>query len=207
MLDDHFNKLQSLVDQYHDNEVECGKALEPLVQYLPRSGRFIQCKGEFTHSDGRVDIIIIEETGLGQMQHRYANVWELKSPRKALFTLRKGSKIFDPTDDLVQAESQLIQYVYHFTLTDDLRRYGVERDSVRPRGIIIGTSKSICRDASHAQEEFSSSDDFKWSLYTKALGSRRQFLYTPAGIQLMTWDEVLKMVEPRSVIHNELRQC
>lgn len=193
---EQLEKLKSLINKGRDNEVACGRAVSPLAKHLPRRGRFILCIDEFTHSDGRTDLIIIEKEGVYRAEQTYASVWELKSPKKSLFKLRISTKRFIPTADLIQAESQLIQYVQSFQLTEELRRYNItNQQNVRPAGIIIGTAKSLCKNNSKAREKFDNDYDFEWSLYDLGLGSRRSLLYEPCHIKLLTWDEVVKNIE------------
>jgi hypothetical protein len=195
-VNNQLEELELLINKDRNNERECGKSLKPLARYLKHGGRFLFCKEEFTHSDGRTDLIITESSGVGETERNYAYVWELKSPKKALFTLRKDTKRFDPTKDLIQAESQLIQYIYHLRKAGELERYNINnKDDVKLGGIIIGTIKSFCEKESIVREKFDNEYDFQWSLYEQCVGSRRSLLYDPIGLKLLTWDEVVKDIK------------
>ncbi len=129
----------------------------------------------------------ITGTNLSASQ-KYVVVYECKSPKLPIFIKPKNSSRYLPSYDLIEAETQMIEYVHYLTSCGDLFKQQMNDLSysgccVKIGGIIIGKRYEDDQD-----------DDAEYET-TSAL--RRKFLYEEAKINMLAWEEILLMIRKK----------
>jgi hypothetical protein len=126
-------------------------------------------------------------------EERVAFLWELKAPQCYLFEYDNNNHRCRPTLDLVKAENQLLHYVEEAVGSESTRtRLGVmNRDNIRPGGIIIGAKNTMLRGSRNVRDIDKAST---------ALRLRRDRFYLAQGIRILLWDRVLDAVRPAPVL-------
>lgn len=186
-----YAQLKSLIDDSEHKEHECRQYLQYARYLLFRETviRFVYVETEYRGHSGDSDYVISgevrDESGVQCIR---AYIWELKAPQ--CFIFERGTKNrLRPSEDLIQAENQLLHYYLEQKGSSQFRdEFGVTHpDNVRLGGIIIGCNRT------KVNGEYEESKKVK--LYEKAMRTRRM-LYDPSGIRLMTWDHILEHLQP-----------
>ncbi|MCK4731661.1 MAG: hypothetical protein KAT65_04300 [Methanophagales archaeon] len=192
---DLFDKFESLINDERNREHDCRQYLQYAKYLLFREEppiEFVYVETEYRGHSGDSDYVISGkvhvESGFECVR---AYVWELKAPQCFIFKRDTENRLC-PSDDLIQAENQLLHYYFELKGSDQFRDdFGVTHpDNVCLGGIIIGCDKT------HVRGEYEEAKKAK--LYEKAVKTRL-FLYECAGIRLMTWDRILdQLCSPRT---------
>lgn len=196
-----FEMLKQLIEDDTSTENECRNALRPLAQHLLADSSLTLTKAEWASDRGRIDLILIAEPINLRFESqilsttKVAKIYELKSPHKFMFEFDKNSKRFLPSSDLVQAETQLLDYTYR-SLDDRYNfqiRFGASQ--IEFGGIIIGREKTMFN-ISEAQKKRFEQDDLE-HLKQRTLLARTALLYKNNGIKLFSWDHVLSIIQAK----------
>ena len=173
-------------------ELECGNFLHHAVFYLlPTQPIQVYMEKEHRNFFGSSDFIVAARLRNDQgREENYAYIWELKAPQSFLFEADDNKNRFRPTLDFVKAENQLLHYYSEAEGNNSFReRYRVlNTKNIRMGGIIIGRSDRLAKGlgASGLDEQN----------VTKALSVRENYLYAAYKIRILTWDAILKAVQP-----------
>lgn len=188
--------LEELINRDTHNEDECkpylGFITRDLIKGIPANYNF-RIRQEIIESTGKPDYIIITDIrDAGDTKVR-AFVWELKAPQLYIYEYDTLSRV-KPTENLTNAENQLLHYCYelkkHGLLKD---RYNItDRDDVCLGGIIIGRDNTKVRD--HPRYD----NDRKKELFKTAYEARK--LMYGDRINFMTWNDVVHNIRIKQVV-------
>lgn len=188
MIADQLEALVNATDGH--KEKQCQPFLDQAVSLLlPRTPNQILMYGrEEPNRAGSCDFIVSASYGSDANAERHAYIWEVKSPQTMIFEEDDSKERLRPTKGLIKAETQLGYYVQELQYSPSFRlKYGLDTISeVRAAGIIIGRSDCACTpingltpDAQRARER-------------TAFQIRRKLFYQPAGLNLLTWNDLVR---------------
>lgn len=195
-----YAELKGLIDDVNNRELECRQYLQYARYLLFREPviKFEYVEHEYRGHGGISDYVISgrvrDESGIECVR---AYVWELKAPQ--CFVFKKDTKNrLRPSEDLIQAENQLLHYYDELKGSDQFRaEFGVTHpDNVCLGGIIIGCDKT------KVMGEYEEAKKAK--LYEKAIRCRK-LLYDPAKIRLMLWNHILEHLEEKRIISKKFK--
>lgn len=186
----HFESL--VLEDTRHTEIECGNYLHHAASFLLpattiRTATHREERNYFGPSDFVVSGTLLNDRN---QEEDAAYIWELKAPQCYLFEFDDNKNRCRPTADFIRAENQLIHYV-HQAAGDQNFRYRfniVDHRNVRPGGIIIGRSQDRM-----LKGNASSDDTRKANL---SLSIRENLLYAAQRIRILTWDRILRFVQP-----------
>lgn len=191
---DPYDELRRLIECTDQNKEDaCRFYLQYARSLLFRESvmELVYLETEYREHSGDSDYVISaqvqESSGVQRVK---AYVWESKAPQCYIFERDTDNRL-KPSQDLVQAENQLLHYYLDLKGSEPSRdEFGVTTsDDFCLGGIIIGCNRTRVRgDYEEAK---------KVRLYHKAWQTRK-ILYGHEGIRLMTWDHVLEQIKPRS---------
>lgn len=159
-----------------------------LLPFRMQREDIIQTGREERSRVGDSDFSISVKVDNGAFGRRIAYVWEVKAPQCYLFTQDSAANRMQPTNDLYSAENQLLNYVAELAQSDNFKaKFGLDgvADVVKPGGIIIGRKNTILKDES---------DPSRIRLAEAAYAIRDSFLWSGAGIRVLTWDWVCEQL-------------
>lgn len=193
-----YEQLQALMSAEERRELECRDILKHAVDLLVREpfGEFYRDETEVPGNAGRVDYFIACKVGdetVGGDDRVKVWLWEVKAPQCPVFKYEDGNRLC-PTLDLVEAENQLIYYYEERKRNPHFReQLAIRYDTdIKLGGVIIGKRESAVRMGNNQIEPGRLGE-----LYTQAVMFRRRYFYTPHGMELLTWDQVLRHLKPR----------
>jgi hypothetical protein len=205
MANPRYAELLGHINHAEHRERECAEFLEdvPNLLFKETSVNVTVLEPEYRQHTGDLDCVTIgevtDESGVNCIR---AYVWELKAPQCYVFKEdQHNANRLVPTDSLIQAENQLLNY--HDELMGSTRfrgEYGITHpENVRLGGIIIGRLDRTVQGPSD--------DDRKNRLYESAIRCRNRF-YSSSGIRLMLWNVVLEHLQvptpPEPIIPPEM---
>lgn len=195
LTDSKFAEFEALVRGNAKRELQCRPFLEYAESLLIRQTlRSTVQFHEVRSYVGDADLVVAADvlTDTGEIE-RVAFFWELKAPQCFLFEYDDNKHRCRPTPDFVKAENQLLHYLEEAAGSDSMRkRLGVmDRNNIRPGGIIIGSKDTILRSPTRPRDV---------ELAQSALKMRAERLYHSQGIRVLLWDRVLDWVRPTQVI-------
>lgn len=166
-----------------------------LLPFRMQKEDIIQTGREERSRVGDSDFSISVKVDNGAFGRRIAYVWEVKAPQCYLFTQDSAANRLQPTTDLYSAENQLLSYVAELAQSKNFKaKFGLNGidDLVKPGGIIIGRKNTILNNES---------DPSRIRLAEEAYAIRDSFLWSGAGIRVLTWDWVCEQLS-----RDEMRQ-
>lgn len=184
-------ELKLLIEESSkQKERECAKYLEHCKDLLVTGtpSEFIHQEAEYRGNKGDSDYIISCKTtdGTGDETNK-AYIWELKAPQCYLFKEDTKQRLM-PSDDLVKAENQLFHYYHEYRGSDDFKStFDVHTNDIYFGGIIIGTKERYV-DGTYKKKKQS-------TMYSHAKMIRKRYIYRIHGIELLTWDTILKQLK------------
>ncbi len=193
---DHFLDFAEVLADHHNLELDA-ILFETNVSLDGKRSDIILC-GSKKSDIFKSSLRPIKGTSLSASQ-KFLIVYECKSPKSAIFTKpNKNSSRYFPSSYLIEAETQVIEYVSYLTASRDLIKQQMNDLSysgcdVKIGGIIIG--KRYEDDQDNDAE------------YETASALRRKFLYEEAKINMLAWEEILLMISKKhgySDIHREI---
>ena len=178
-------------------ENDCRDRLLSLSKYFSMSMDIEMEAAEHTMQAGRCDLLLVGNPP--ELQHPHLSisdkslmVFELKSPRKYWFEFNDKCKRFLPTSDLIQAETQLLNYTY--TMRECIghysNKYGIR--TIEAAGLILGRKENIFKNTSNFR--FANEKD-EIAEQRMAIQSRNDIIYKAARIKLLDWDSVIQKIE------------
>ena len=187
-----YDQLKELIDdQEHRRENECREYLQ-YVNFLLFRENFINLvnkEEEYRSHSGDSDYIISARI----MDDRYsedviAYVWELKAPQCYIFCKERENRLI-PSNDLVEAENQLLNYHYELRGSDQFRdTFRITHpDKIKLGGIIIGSERT------KVKGEFTESK--KDQLFNTACRIREKYFYSPNNFRLLNWTYILESMK------------
>ena len=185
-----FDAFCALIDDTtRHTERECqqyvGDIAEKLFEQTPES--FVTIRLEQRSFYGSSDFIVAANIRTATGLQRHVRFWELKAPQSLLMKWDGNNNRYGPSDDLVKAENQLIQYVYLAQRDGAFHsRYSTYGDFVRPGGVIIGRNEKLIN-SSNPQEIEAAAESLK---------IRGIMMYEAMNIKLYTWDHVKYLLKP-----------
>ncbi len=190
-----YDQLKKLIeDQEHHRENECREYLQ-YVDFLLFRETFIKLvykEKEYRAHSGDSDYIIsariLDDRGSEDV---IAYVWELKAPQCYIFCKERENRLM-PSNDLVKAENQLLNYHHELKGNDQVREmFGITHpDKIKLGGIIIGSERT------KVNGEFLESK--KDRLFNTACQIRENYFYIKNGFRLMNWTYILEnMKQPK----------
>ena len=198
---DDYAQLSELV--YNDqarNEIESRQYLHQCLSSLNDKCDLL-CQGHvekivrFRHEDpgryGPCDLIVIAEIiDATEEKRRRAFVWEVKAPQLPLFEEETKNRV-KPSVHLVSAENQLFHYHEDKLGSDAFRdEFGLlSSEDVLLGGILIGRNDNMLK-----RKNISPEDGER--LYRTALRLRRRYIYKKNNMELMTWSNILRRLQP-----------
>lgn len=193
-----YDELKALISSPESKELECRAYLDNIKQVLFRNLYTIKSniysEKEFRTYSGDSDYIIVAKikTEFGT-EKKVMLVWELKAPQCSIFKTENNNNRLIPSNDLISAENQLLNY-YHEIMNNDSRRAEFEicsADNIYLGGIIISCDKNKVSGTKI-------DEDKKNRLFTTAIDIRHKYFYDHNNIRLLTWDYILDFFKPIS---------
>jgi hypothetical protein len=136
---------------------------------------------------GRSDFCLTVQHDDGSNRRVATYIWELKAPRCPLFRAVTKARLM-PSMDLIEAENQLLHYVYEAQNSELFqRRFHVIRENIHPGGIIIGMAASKIAGAAD--------DNATATIFEITKGLRELYFYRAHHIRLWLWDKVARIIE------------
>jgi hypothetical protein len=182
------NELRALIEMATYQEKACQAFLVDVALHLlpfrMQREDIIETGREERSRVGDSDFSVSVEVDNGAFGRRIAYVWEVKAPQCYLFTQDSAANRMQPTKELYSAENQLLNYVAELAQSDNFKaKFGLDgvADVVKPGGIIIGRKDTILEDESNPS---------RVRLARAAYAIRDGFLWSGAGIRVLTWDWV-----------------
>jgi hypothetical protein len=141
---------------------------------------------------GPCDLIVVAEVveSTEEMRRR-AYVWEVKAPQVHLFEHDTRNRV-QPSSYLVKAENQLFHYHEDKSGSEAFRNeFGImSHEDIVLGGVIIGRSDTILKPKAAMPLQEGE------RLYGTALRLRRRYIYKKNNMELMTWSNILRRLEP-----------
>jgi len=193
MDQDAYNIFSALVtDETRRTELECRDYVHYAAFYLlPTRPIEVYTENEHRNFFGSSDFIVAARLRNDQgREENYAYIWELKAPQSFLFESDDNKNRFRPTLDFVKAENQLLHYYSEAEGNNNFReRYKVmNTKNIKIGGLIIGRSDRLAKGLG--------SSPLDEQNVAKALSVRENYLYATYKIRILTWDAILKAVQP-----------
>lgn len=186
MPDSLYDKLKAEIYATNRTENECREYLKHAKDMLFKAGGVdIRYCEEWRQHSGDSDYIVVGRCSEGGNDRNRAYLWELKAPQCFVFVEDKKSKNrLMPSEDLFQAENQLLNYYDELRGNNDFRDfYSISLPSdICIGGLIIGC------DITKVRGNFNENE--KVSLYHKAFRCRELF-YGGAKLRLLLWNDIL----------------
>ena len=187
---EEFSTFEGLVRGTAHAELKCQVYLQHALGFLCRGtpvsvAKFEQIRGH----TGDADYFVVADIKTDDNETvRRAFVWELKAPQAHLFELDANANRYRPTIEFIKAENQLLHYTEEARGNETIRRrFGVERDNIRPGGIIIGTEERLLRSSTDSDEVWKARNSLKM---------RQKYLYGGDRIRVLVWDVILDLIRP-----------
>jgi hypothetical protein len=201
-----YDEINELIHQHDPNEVECGKYLKYIPNFMIKkehSTQFIKDSTEVPGFRGRSDFIISAKIDEGGVATEKLFIWELKAPQSNIFNIIEGNKLA-PSNYLIDVENKLLNYV------DEIQKSEATRESFSIAGSVI-QSRNVIPDGL-----IISRNDLKlWEKgkpinnrdadYEVAKRIREEFFYRCCNIKLYTWDDVLIEIKKTIVENGEYK--
>jgi hypothetical protein len=152
----------------------------------------VDFKSEDPGRYGPCDLVVVAEVVEStEERRRRAYVWEVKSPQNALFERETKNRV-RPSADLIKAENQLFHYHEDRAGSESFRNeFGIlSPDDVVLGGVIIGRNDTILKIKGDGPLQEGK------RLYETALRLRRRYIYRKNNMELMTWSNVLRRLQP-----------
>ncbi|OGC21374.1 hypothetical protein A2291_07760 [candidate division WOR-1 bacterium RIFOXYB2_FULL_42_35] len=187
--------LKKLISAREHKEKKCAEYLTLIPEELFHKkllGDFNH-KTEYRGNSGVVDFIAVGKVMDGATRHRALYLWELKSPQSYIFEQENKTRLI-PSQSLVRAENQLLNYYYELSQNDYFRKKFKnlgDCNDIHLGGIIIGSKKTLIKRKKRVKEALDE------NAFEEACRIRDIF-YKRENIVLYTWDDILELIEGRS---------
>jgi hypothetical protein len=194
-----YQSLKNLIDEpVKHNENECREFISGALDlFVPYTGvtTVLGDVDEYPGHSGPNDLIVFCERSCGGVVEKHAYIWEIKSPQTSVFVKDTKNRV-KPSPEFIKAENQMLHY-WEDCKTEQFRaKFDISHlDYIHPGGILIGKTDTL---VSSGYVE-----DKKKQLYKTAINLRKKLFYTPAGIQVLIWDDVLDFIKPPTNISHE----
>lgn len=191
LSNDKYKSLQQLVAESNSHkEKECREFISyALDLFVPFTGvtTILGDRSEYPGHTGPNDLIVFCERSCGGIKEKYAYIWEVKSPQTNVFIKDSENRV-KPSPEFVKAENQLLHY-WEDCKTEQFRaKFDISNlDCICLGGILIGKEDTL---VSGDYEE-----PKKKQLYKTAINLRKKCLYSPSGIQVLIWDDILEFIK------------
>ena len=194
-------QLEEYINATGHTEHECRAYLQYVKHILMPSFpvRYPNQEIERTGNLGRSDYIISGEFNEGGVTCVHAYIWELKAPQCYIFERDPGhTGRLRPTAEFLDAENKLL----HFYMENKHNalfhlQYNIPHPApkyVHMGGIIIGSNETKVSGVTTVEE--------RDQLY-KTTKTARDYLYEPAKIKFITWDDVLRHMQTERIVQQE----
>jgi len=186
-----YESLKKIVDEpVKHKEKECREFIPyALDLFVPFTGvtTILGDESEYPGHSGPNDLIVFCERSCGGIKEKHAYIWEVKSPQTPVFIEDSKNRV-KPSPEFVKAENQLLHY-WEDCKTEQFRaKFDISHlDCICLGGILIGKADNL---VSGNYEE-----NKKKQLYKTAINLRKKCLYSPSGIQVLIWDDVLEFIK------------
>ena len=191
-LHEIIEELKTNIDSEKHTERGCGALLKQIANILLPidQGRIEYVDSEQNVSSGRIDLIVYAECSqISGSLKKIAYVWELKAPQLFLFEIDTSSRA-KPTEDLYDAENQLLHYHYATANDGNLRETWkiISPHDVKFGGIIMGKSSRYVKEGSLDKEKAR-------KLAGHTFDIRQHLFYKQNEMKLWTWDYLVERAE------------
>lgn len=175
---DQFLNFAEILADHHNLELDA--VLSEVTASLDgRRADIILC-GSRKSDNLKNSLRLIKGTNLSASK-KYVIVYECKSPKLPIFIKPKNSSRYFPSSELIEAETQMIEYVHYLTgstlFKQQMNDLSYSECIAQIGGIVIG--KRYEDDQDEATE------------YETTSALRRKFLYEEAKIHMLSWEEIL----------------
>jgi hypothetical protein len=190
-----YEALRQLIDSTDNKELQCREYLqhvhEVLAREIIRNDMYVERerRGNSGDSDYVFSCRVCDGTMIEPVR---AYVWELKAPQCHIFSRDTDNRL-RPTNDLINAENQLLHYHHELQGNDDFKREHsiTHSDNIVLGGIIIGCHTT------RVQGNYP--EDKKERLFEKAMTIRQKYFYNPCNLRVLTWSFILDLFRPTPV--------
>lgn len=191
-MSNSYEELKDLIETTERRtELECRKYLFYVKEILMNETpvEYVYAEKEYQGYAGPSDYILSGRVPDSGTERVHACVWELKAPQCPIFKKDNEHRL-KPSDYLVDAENKLLHTFDELRSSEVSRQhFSVSRSNhVHLGGIIIGSERTKVTGSF-------SEPALVDRLYQRAIDAR-MCMYRPAGIRLLTWDQVLDQLKP-----------